>query len=68
MRGTAGLVFVDLGEQDVKNMDIRVHAYRVRLGSDATGRDRSDWSAPLPEKPSIAILPFDNLSGDPDQG
>ena len=70
VRGAGGLAFDDLGEQKVKNITNPVYAYRVRLGSSGvTEPDRQQGGAapPLPEKPSIAILPFDNLSGDPDQ-
>lgn len=70
VRGTTGLVFRDLGKREVKNIADPVHAYGVQLGSGAvTGSDQqqTDASLPLPDKPSIAILPFDNLSGDPDQ-
>jgi adenylate cyclase len=69
VRGTAGLVFKDLGNQEVKNIANPVHAFGVHLGSDFTEPDQQerDSPPPLPDKPSIAILPFDNLSGDPDQ-
>jgi adenylate cyclase len=70
VRGTTGLVFNDLGKREVKNIADPVHAYCVQLGSDAVSepdQQQRDASLPLPDKPSIAILPFDNLSGDPDQ-
>ncbi len=65
-----GVVFEDLGEQAVKNIDRPVRCYRVRAQSDATANasvDRPDTPSPLPDKPSIAVLPFNNLSGDPEQ-
>ena len=69
VRGTAGLVFEDLGNQEVKNIATPVHAYGVRPRSNAgdTDQQRAESFFPLPDKPSIAVLPFDNLSGDPDQ-
>jgi adenylate cyclase len=51
----------DLGTPALKNIAARVQVFRVRLGAP----ERS--APPLPNKPSIAVLPFDNLSGDPDQ-
>ncbi len=60
----------DLGEQSVKNIDRPVRCYRVRLESSGkAGAVPSDHDAspPLPDKPSIAVLPFDNLSGDAEQ-
>ena len=63
--------FEDLGDQQVKNIDRRVRAYRVSLdaGEPAKTTDvQSDTSPlPLPGKLSIAVLPFDNMSGGPDQ-
>ncbi len=60
--------FEDLGEQSIKNLSRPVRVYRAR---DETGAaaplDHASAVAPLPDKPSIAVLPFDNLSGDPDQ-
>jgi TolB-like protein/class 3 adenylate cyclase len=71
VRGAVGLTLVDLGEQKVKNITSPVHAYRVHLGSSSgvtePDRQRAGTPPPLPEKPSIAVLPFQNLSGDPNQ-
>jgi TolB-like protein/Tfp pilus assembly protein PilF len=58
-----------MGEQQVKNIDQPVRAYRVLLDRiDSTGTAPPD-RAPLelPDGPSIAILPFTNMSGDPEQ-
>ncbi len=64
-------MFEDLGEQQVKNIDRPVQAYRVSLDSEGAAKatDIQSGTAPLslPDKPSIAVLPFDNLSGDPEQ-
>jgi adenylate cyclase len=56
--------FEDLGEQSVKNFDRPVRCYRVHL--EHTGPAKAP-SPPLPDKPSIAVLPFENMSGDPEQ-
>jgi adenylate cyclase len=60
--------FEDLGLTAVKNVPDKVHVYRLRLDNEISGGPASalEGSAP-PGKPSIAILPFDNLSGDPEQ-
>jgi adenylate cyclase len=57
--------FADLGEHVVKNIAEPVRVYRVRPTGDAS--PAAVGSLPLPEKPSIAVLPFQNMSGDPDQ-
>ena len=57
--------FHDIGPQKFKNIGEPVHAYRVRLQGDAAAT--SDGSLPLPDKPSIAVLPFANMSSDPEQ-
>ena len=62
------LSFDDLGEQKVKNIGRPIRAYRAQLGSHGADEtsDRSE-PLPLPDKPSIAVLPFTNMSGDPEQ-
>ena len=62
--------FSDLGPQVVKNIDEPVRAYL--LSSDAASEGAVQLPGrstplPLPDKPSIAVLPFTNLSGDPEQ-
>jgi adenylate cyclase len=58
--------FEDLGEQQLKNIARPVRAYRVvTLTRPATPGISID--PPLPDKPSIAVLPFQNMSGDPEQ-
>jgi adenylate cyclase len=63
--------FVDLGRLSLKNIDRQVQAYRVERGQDrqqmATPAAGSATALPLPDKPSIAVLPFQNMSGDPEQ-
>src|SRR5262249_31935245 len=56
--------FVDLGEQRLKNIARPVRVYRIDLADAAKA---SQPSLVLPDKPSIAVLPFQNMSGDPDQ-
>jgi TolB-like protein len=64
--GKLDLAFEDLGEQTLKNIARPLRVYRV-----ATQRDAETATEPaplpLPDKPSIAVLPFQNMSGDPEQ-
>jgi TolB-like protein/class 3 adenylate cyclase len=55
--------FEDLGEQQVKNIARPVRVYRIPLAE--TGRTQAPL--PLPDKPSLAVLPFQNMTGDPEQ-
>ena len=62
--------FDDLGEQTVKNIAKPVRTYRVRVGLEAEARQEpiaADTLPPRSDKPSIAVLPFENMSGDPEQ-
>ncbi len=69
VEGKVDVAFDDLGEQRVKNITKPVRVFRARLG-EGTAADAPSSSKllPLPDKPSIAVLPFDNMSLDPDQG
>jgi adenylate cyclase len=59
--GKLSLEVEDLGEPELKNIAQRHRVYRVRLHA-------PERSAPaLPDKPSLAVLPFANMSGDPEQ-
>jgi adenylate cyclase len=58
--------FEDLGEQQVKNISRPVRAFRVRLGTSKTAAETPPGLA-LPDKPSLAVLPFQNLTGDAEQ-
>jgi adenylate cyclase len=61
------IAFTDLGEQQVKNIAQPVHVYKV-AASRVTQAAEMPAAAPLlPDKPSIAVLPFINMSGDPEQ-
>jgi TolB-like protein len=63
--------FVDLGEKTLKNIARPLHAYGVTLDRNAPKSDVGLPDMPrtlsLPDKPSIAVLPFENMSGDPEQ-
>ena len=64
------LSFTDLGPQQVKNIEEPIRAYVTgRLGDTpgAAALANASKSLPLPNKPSIAVLPFQNMSGDPEQ-
>jgi adenylate cyclase len=68
VRGKFDTTIEDIGEQKLKNIVQPVRVYWVRIGSSA-GAPTGEHSAnlPLPDKPSIAVLPFQNMSGDPEQ-
>jgi len=63
VRHKLNLAYQDLGEKTVKNIAEPIRVYRV-VPEAAPGGSQAP---PLPEKPSIAVLPFDNMSGDPEQ-
>ncbi len=61
--------FEDMGKQEVKNIDRPVQVWRwlADAGAAPAGPLGATEPLPLPDKPSIAVLPFDNMSSDPDQ-
>jgi len=65
------LAFDDLGEQHVKNIAQPIRVFRVgpaaSAGTAAVQPLLEPAALPLPDKPSIAVLPFQNMSGDPEQ-
>ena len=65
------LAFEDLGAKEVKNIPEPIRVYAVKLdGGDSAaleGAAPKPAMPKLPDKPSIAVLPFDNMSGDPEQ-
>ena len=63
VRGKLKLGFEDLGDQQLKNIAEPVRIYRVQSLSEARGHPM----LALPDKPSIAVLPFQNMSVDPEQ-
>ncbi len=64
VRDKLDLTFDDVGEQHLKNISHPVKVYRVRL---ETAAQPAPTALKPPEKPSIAVLPFQNISGDPEQ-
>ncbi len=68
VRDKLDFAFEDAGEQRVKNIARPLRVYRVRTGR-VVGEARSTAqpALALPDKPSVAVLPFTNMSGDPDQ-
>ncbi len=69
IRDKLPLTLGDIGERQVKNIARPVHVYRIEIGdSNSPSREELiDDPPPLPNKPSIAVLPFQNMSGDPEQ-
>ena len=69
VHGLLELTFEELGPLDLKNIVRPVEAFVVKFGDDAAESKavrRSD-ALPLSDRPSIAVLPFQNMSGDPEQ-
>ena len=67
VKGKVDTAFEDLGEREVKNIAEPLRVYSVRPGnSDRPARAMEDALA-LPQRPSIAVLPFENMSADPEQ-
>jgi adenylate cyclase len=64
--GKLDLAFEDMGDQALKNIARPVRAYRVATAAGSASARASPGPA-LPDKPSIAVLPFANMSGDPEQ-
>ena len=73
IRGKIDSVFDDIGEQALKNIAEPMRAWQIRLAGEAAPAIRSSSSAirvqdlALPDKPSIVVLPFDNMSAEPGQ-
>jgi adenylate cyclase len=72
VRKVLPMTFVDLGVQQVKNIQEPIRAYQVGATSETreaapTRVAEAESPPPLPDKPSIAVLPFQNMSGDPEQ-
>ena len=70
VRSRVAARFADLGEQTVKNIAAPVRVFRIALGAAAAQgapealAPSAPAGLPLPDKPSIAVLPFTNMSGD----
>jgi adenylate cyclase len=72
VRKVLPMTFADLGVQQVKNIQEPIRAYQVGTPSEtreaAPARvAEAESPPPLPDRPSIAVLPFQNMSGDPEQ-
>jgi adenylate cyclase len=67
VRGKLGVEFDDLGPQQIKNIAQPVRTYRVDLGPPAPPTEEAKPAPSLAERPSIAVLPFENMSSDPEQ-
>ena len=69
VRDKIGETFVDFGEQSLKNIarPVRVHRLDLKAPSITAAPDTALPALALPDKPSIAVLPFQNMSGDPEQ-
>jgi len=66
VHGKVAANFVDAGEQSLKNIATPVRIYRIEFG-EGNGTQPTPPALILPEKPSIAVLPFQNMSGDLEQ-
>jgi adenylate cyclase len=67
VEGKLDVGFEDRGDQQLKNISKPVRAYAVRVGAHSAPTEKLSAAPPLPDKPSIAVLPFQNMSGDPEQ-
>src|ERR1700684_4134917 len=67
VRGKVDVEFADLGEQNLKNIARPVRVYTAKSRGQLAPVAPVQKPLPLPDKPSIAVLPFQNMSGDPEQ-
>jgi len=69
VKGKVGVSFEDQGEQKVKNIADPVRAYRASLEGCTAAKpaSASEISSAASARPSVAVLPFDNMSGDASQ-
>jgi len=67
VRGKVKAAFTDIGEQSLKNIARPLGVYRAGAASGPERPTAPPAALPLPDKPSIAVLPFANMSGDPEQ-
>jgi adenylate cyclase len=69
VRKVLPFAFTDLGAQQVKNIEEPIRAFSVSVKGTSAFAEAFNTSMPLalPDKPSIAVLPFQNMSGDPEQ-
>ena len=67
VEGKLDVGFEDRGEQQLKNISRAVRVYAVCAGANDAAINKSGAVLSLPDKPSIVVLPFHNLSSDPEQ-
>ncbi len=67
VKNKLALGYEDLGEREVKNVAEPIHVYLIVPERSAAEPKAGAADLALPDKPSIAVLPFDNISGDPEQ-
>jgi TolB-like protein len=67
VRGKIEVEFADLGEQSLKNIARPLRVYSIGPSPATEQPTNAPTALPLPDKPSIAVLPFANMSGDPEQ-
>jgi len=68
VRNRIDVIFEDLGKHEVKNVSAPVHVYKIVTDDDAPVIEiKATEQSVFYDKPSIAVLPFDNMSGDPEQ-
>jgi adenylate cyclase len=68
VKNKLALTYEDMGEREVKNVAEPIRVYLIVPGrADDRKSPEAEVDLSLPEKPSIAVLPFDNMSGDPEQ-
>jgi adenylate cyclase len=67
VEGKLDVGFQDRGGLQLKNISRPIRAYAVRAGAHSVLAEGLGTAPPLPDKPSIAVLPFENMSGDPEQ-
>ncbi|MCS3764973.1 adenylate/guanylate cyclase domain-containing protein [Bradyrhizobium centrosematis] len=71
VRGKVEIGWDDVGPRSLKNIAEPVQVWRMRLAEQISNAAQSNASRPhplpLPDKPSVAVLPFTNMSGDPEQ-
>jgi len=66
VRGRVAATFEDVGEQEVKNIAQPIRSFRIAIGP-SSAVDSARRRNALYDKPSVAVLPFTNMSGDPEQ-
>ena len=67
VEGKLDVCFEDRGERPLKNISRPVRAYAVRSGTYSALTERLSAAPPPLDKPSVAVLPFENMSGEPEQ-